>query len=310
MFLLVSLPLALLPPPTSELKAEPEYDEETGEQIEMENDADSELNFHICTAFNALIKSQKADFLAIGDLIVPPMQQLVASGNEEFEKIAIYIFDDLIEFCGPQAAALVPTFVPYLLKCAVSDSVVVRQPSCYGLGICAKFVDPSVMAPYCTEAIRVLMSSATRADAHEELSLACTDNSISAIGKFIQFQGAGGSFNPAEVVPHFFALLPLEEDDTEGPNVYSLLCSLVEMCVHLVGGWLTFFLTVSVALSCHERNASLLSLSVFYESLAHIHVHTHTQTHTHTHTHTHAHTHTHTHTRTHTHIHTRAHTIT
>ena len=31
------------------------------------------------------------------------MGELIMSGNEEFEKIALYIFDDVIEFCGPEA---------------------------------------------------------------------------------------------------------------------------------------------------------------------------------------------------------------
>ena len=41
--------------------------------------------------------------------------------NEEFEKIAIYIFDDLIEFCGPQAPSVVSLefFIPHLLRVRV-----------------------------------------------------------------------------------------------------------------------------------------------------------------------------------------------
>jgi hypothetical protein len=74
------------------------------------------------------------------------------SGNEEFEKIALYIFDDIIEFCGPNAAQYFSTFVPFLIKCAASESVLVRQPACYGLGISAKHVDPALVGPYCNGA--------------------------------------------------------------------------------------------------------------------------------------------------------------
>ena len=52
---------------------------------------------------NALIKTQGASFLPICATLIPPMGELIMSGNEEFEKIALYIFDDVIEFCGPEA---------------------------------------------------------------------------------------------------------------------------------------------------------------------------------------------------------------
>lgn len=169
------------------------------------------------------------------------MQQ---SENEEFEKIALYIFDDIIEFCGPSAAVYVSGFVPFVLKCAASDSILVRQPSCYGLGICAKFVDPAIFGPFAagtvcpsasceavivglTEAARVLIASCVRQDAGEEMNLACTDNSVSSLGKVLQYQSQCVDINA--LVPIFFGFLPLAEDHTEGPSVYDFFCQLIEM---------------------------------------------------------------------------------
>jgi hypothetical protein len=73
-----------------------------------------------------------------------------------------------------------------------------------------------------------LIASCSREDARDELCNPCTDNSISAIGKFIQYQGHSGAFDVNALVPIFFNFLPLAEDYTEGPNVYGLLVSLVE----------------------------------------------------------------------------------
>ena len=84
------------------------------------------------------------------------------------------------------------------------------------------------------------MGACQRADAREDINLACTDNAVSALGKFIQYQGqlggaaggagAGGAaaFDAAALVPVWASMLPLTEDHTEGPNVYGLLCSLIE----------------------------------------------------------------------------------
>lgn len=215
-------------------REDPEHDEEADETMQHENDADSELNFHLCAAFNALIKSQGANFLPVCPSLVPPMAQLVTSGNEEFEKIALYIFDDILEFCGPAAAAqYARDFVPQLTRCTLSDSVLVRQPACYGLGIAARHVDAALMAPFCNDAIKGLLAACARPDARDEINNPCTDNAISAIGKFIQYQGAGGSFDVNTLVGYFFSLLPLVEDYTEGPNCYGLLCSLVERCARV-----------------------------------------------------------------------------
>ena len=216
-------------------KAEPEFDEEAGEEIEMENDADSELNFHICTALNVIIKTQQHNFLAICDLIVPSLMKLAVSGNEEFEKVAFYIWDDLIEFCGPAAAVYVEPFMPFVLKCANHESILVRQPACYGLGVCARFVSPQIMAPFCSTAVQQLVASARREDAREEMNRACTDNAVSSLAKFAQYQGGLGvhgavaSFDVHAVVAEFLQLLPLQEDETEGPNVYTCLALLMEM---------------------------------------------------------------------------------
>jgi hypothetical protein len=119
-------------------------------------------------------------------------------------------------------------FIPYLIKFATNDNVLVRQPACYGLGISARCVNPALVGPYCNAAIQALITAVSREDAREEINNPCTDNAISSIGKYIQYQGPSGVFDANELVPIFFNLLPLVEDITEGPNVYGLLCTLIE----------------------------------------------------------------------------------
>ena len=108
----------------------------------------------------------------------------------------------------------------------------------------------------------MLLAACSRSDAREEINNPCTDNAISALGKFIQFQGPSGQFDVNTCVGYFFSLLPLVEDCTEGPNCYSLLCSLVERCARsaLSRPILPLPLTHAVGfLSSRSNHAALMS---------------------------------------------------
>eukprot|EP00455_Lapot_gusevi_P012747 TRINITY_DN1610_c0_g1_i1.p1 TRINITY_DN1610_c0_g1~~TRINITY_DN1610_c0_g1_i1.p1 ORF type:complete len:471 (+),score=187.32 TRINITY_DN1610_c0_g1_i1:89-1414(+) len=207
-------------------KNEEDYDEETEEIISVENEQDSELNFHIATAINALVKTQKEAFLAVCPLVVPEIFTLIQSQHDEFCKIALYVLDDIMEYCGPQAAQYLPPFMPFVLQCTQNDSILVRQPACYGLGIFAKHVHPQVFGPFASDALQGLYAAATRADAREEGVDACTDNAISASAKILRYQTEHVDVN--HWLPLWLNLLPLIEDHTEGPEVYSFLCQLIE----------------------------------------------------------------------------------
>lgn len=96
----------------------------------------------------ALMKTQGSLFLPIFSRILPEVIQFLQSDFEELQKIGIYIIDDVFEFCGTDSFQYAFTCVPYLLKYCSADSVLVRQPSVYGLGICAKFVASEYLAPF------------------------------------------------------------------------------------------------------------------------------------------------------------------
>ncbi|KAF2288178.1 hypothetical protein GH714_004837 [Hevea brasiliensis] len=177
-------------------KAE-DFDAEEGELLKEENEQEEEIFDQVGELLGMLIKTFGASFLPFFDELssyITPMWGKDKTAEER--RIAICIFDDVVEQCQEAALKYYDTYVPFLLEACNDENPDVRQAAVYGVGVCAEF-GGSVFKPL-----------------------------VRALGKICQFHR--DRIDSAQVVPAWLSCLPIKSDLIEAKLVHDQLCSMVE----------------------------------------------------------------------------------
>ncbi|KAB5529553.1 hypothetical protein DKX38_019634 [Salix brachista] len=156
------------------------------------------------------------------------LSQVLEKGKDktaEERRIAICIFDDVVEHCKEAALKYYDTYVPFLLEACNDGSPDVRQAAVYGIGICAE-LGGSVFKPLVGEALSRLNAVISNPNAHHSDSTMAYDNAVSALGKICEFHR--DSIDATQIVPAWLSCLPIKSDLIEAKVVHDQLCSMVE----------------------------------------------------------------------------------
>ncbi|KAK9671724.1 hypothetical protein RND81_12G050400 [Saponaria officinalis] len=206
-------------------KAE-DFDAEEGELLNEENEQEEELFDQVGDCLGTLIKTFKASFLPFFDELSSYLTPMWGKDKTPAERrIAICIFDDVVEHCRDAALRYYDTFLPFLLEACNDEDPDVRQAAVYGLGVCAE-LGGSVFKPLVGESLSRLNAVLRHPNAsHSENVMAC-DNAISALGKICQFHR--DNIDAAQIVPMWLNSLPIKGDLIEAKVVHELLCTMVE----------------------------------------------------------------------------------
>lgn len=147
----------------------------------------------------------------------------------------ICIFDDLIEYGGPEGSAhYQQMFFEPMLKALQDQYPEVRQAAAYGFGVMA-MRGGAVYSQACAQALAPLAASIAREGARStEEDTSATENAISAVTKILKYNNSGVDVNA--VIPAFISWLPIWEDADEVPYAYDYFCDLVEANHPLVLG--------------------------------------------------------------------------
>jgi len=206
-----------------EQKKDQDFDEETLARVIGENEEEDELNFLIAQCMGAFIKSHKILFLPTFDVLLPEILRMLAPQSiAGTRKIAIFIFDDIIEFIGLPAARYFQQFVPPLLAYTLDPNENVRQAAAYGLGMCAQH-GGDAFGPFADDAARQLLTGIGSPESKRDDCLTATDNMIAALARICRYQ------QRIHLIPSLLAALPLASDSSEGPALYEFLIGLVEI---------------------------------------------------------------------------------
>ncbi|KAH9617550.1 hypothetical protein KSS87_021809 [Heliosperma pusillum] len=206
-------------------KAE-DFDAEEGELLSEENEQEEELFDQIGDCLGTLIKTFKASFLPFFDELssyLTPMWGKDKTAEER--RIAICIFDDVVEHCREAAFRYYDTFLPFLLEACNDENPDVRQAAVYGLGVCAE-LGGSVFKPLVGESLSRLNAVLRHPNASHSDNVMAYDNAVSALGKVCQFHR--DSIDAAQIVPMWLNCLPIKGDLIEAKVVHEQLCSMVE----------------------------------------------------------------------------------
>jgi hypothetical protein len=183
-----------------------------------------------------LLKFSRSDFVPIFEKhVVPVLVKYLSSTADVRASIAsMCLFDDCVEYCGQDAAAL---YSPLLLQGVMT---VFQDPSKYDrdfvqaavYGVCqiSRYAPNTILAPHVQTIVRqlVMLSQGRKEDAGDALYL--HELSVSALASLTLF----GPFsdlkfvNRESVVTIFLDNLPLEEDEDEAKICHAGLCTLIE----------------------------------------------------------------------------------
>lgn len=140
---------------------------------------------------------------------------------------AICVFDDLIEFTGPDSARYAEHFIPAMAASLLNQDNDVRQSACYGCGVAALYGGPAYLN-FCKDSLPHLFGIINAADSRSEENILMTENAISAVGKILRAFKDSGVFDSKAVTDLWFAALPITEDEAECVILYQFLCDLLD----------------------------------------------------------------------------------
>lgn len=198
-------------------------DAESQQLMEAQNATEDQLNILISECVASLMKATREEFVPTFALLLPEiMAMLSADRTVESKKIALFIFDDFVEYAGKAAGLemvgkLVSAFLAFVVD---ESSAELRQAAAYGLGLCAMHLPREQFSPFLEQAVARLMAGMGHPAAREDENLSATDNMVSAVGRI-----AVGHEMPQLLQP-WLAGLPLTMD--EGSWDHNQLCALVE----------------------------------------------------------------------------------
>ncbi|KAG7268942.1 hypothetical protein CRUP_002938 [Coryphaenoides rupestris] len=127
--------------------------------------------------------------------------------------------------CSPASFKYAEVFLRPMLQSLCDVSPEVRQAGAYGVGVMAQYGGESYR-PFCTEAIALLVGAIQAAESRSKENVNATENCISAVGKVMRFRPECA--NVPEILPHWLAWLPLNEDKEEAAHTFDFLCDLME----------------------------------------------------------------------------------
>jgi len=196
------------------------------EQLEDEDDEDVYILSKVGDVMHAVFSQYKAAWLPQFERLLPKVSQLLEPARPWSDlQWGLCIFDDLVEYTGPECQKYEGIFLARMLACVSSPQPEVRQAAAYGCGVLGQFGGPGLAAA-AAQAVPLLCEVIQAPDSRAVENINPTENAISAVTKILQFNGS--AVNLDQVLPLWFSWLPVTEDGDEAPYVYSFLADLVE----------------------------------------------------------------------------------
>ena len=206
-----------------------EYDEEERELLAEEAAAEDELVDQVQECVASLLRAFGAAYLPYLQRLAPAILPMLGAPSATQRRIAVCIFDDVMEFASDASGASGPyfdAFYPAVLAGA-GDGVHhdLRQACAYGLGVCAQHC-PDRFRPKAPEAVAALVASVRAPGSRTEDAADATDNAVSALGKAVEF--CGDAFDSAPVLQLWLDYLPVRADTAEAQAVHAQLCRFMQ----------------------------------------------------------------------------------
>jgi hypothetical protein len=141
-------------------------------------------------------------------------------------QLAISIFDDLVEYCGPKSFEYIDHFGEAMCIYLMDANPELRQACAYGIGVCAMH-GGEAYTPMVASVLGNLTEMIGDAESRSLENKNATENAISAIFKaVVHLPGCGYSLD--ETLPQILDWLPIVSDEEEAKYMYTELCQQLE----------------------------------------------------------------------------------
>lgn len=209
-----------------EKRKDEDYDEIVEEQLADEDNEDVYTLSKIADILHALFTTHKSSFFPYFDQICGHFVKLLSPERSWSDhQWALCVFDDVIEFGGPECAKYQEYFLRPMIQYVSDNSAEVRQAAAYGCGVLGQY-GGEAFAQACAEALPRLMEVINDPESRSPENVNPTENAISAVTKILKYNNK--AINVDEILPHWLSWLPVVEDEDEAPYVYGYLCDLIE----------------------------------------------------------------------------------
>lgn len=217
-----------------------DVDLEQDEDALIAIESDEELLGEMSKAFHVLFKQHKTAFIPHWQRLRPYLTKFGTSQDASVRQWVVCVYDDLIEFCGPDSWQFKDDFLKPLagglldegIEChffdLAADSIVseVRQAAAYGVG-CAGQHGGEVFAELVAASLPSLFRVIEQPGAREEDNVYATDNACCSIAKICRFN-ASKIADLNGVVFAWVKTLPVTHDEQDAPYAYRFLGELME----------------------------------------------------------------------------------
>jgi importin-5 len=227
------------------------YDQDLEEALQEEEEMEDDVLGQLSRNVHIVCRTNGANFLpCFKEILHQPLAGMLSSEPSETNFVfsqakqwAICVVDDIIEFCGAEAAfELRSSFLDSFLKSLMEEKYPdIRQATAYGFGTLAYQVSllKSDLAaqwfPLMKNIFQACVVSMQQPWSRSEDHSVSSENVVSALGKLIHYilepSLSSGSISPeefAEAVRLWITMLPIVEDEEETSHTYGYLLELLE----------------------------------------------------------------------------------
>lgn len=209
-----------------EEQAENEDGEEASEEMLFAIEDDQNLLSDMNKAFHTIFKNLGAAFLPHWEQLMEFYTSAVVNKDPTQRQWAICIFDDVLEFCGPQSSNYTSQIVQPLIDGMQDDVPANRQAAVYGVGVAAH-KGGEAWSEFAAGALPMLFQVCQRPDARADDDIFATENASAAIAKILHYN-PGKVQNWQDIASAWIDTLPLTNDEEATPFAYAFLAQLIE----------------------------------------------------------------------------------
>ncbi|XP_065841037.1 importin-5-like isoform X3 [Oscarella lobularis] len=209
-----------------EKRKDEDYDEGVEEDLICEGETNELVLNQVSEVIHSLFRIHREAVLPYFNSLCSFFSVMLGPDRTPSEhQWSLCVFDDVLEFTGPNAADYQEYFLRPLLSFITDENAEVRQAAAYGCGLMAQHSGKTFQQA-CIDALPLLCQVCDDPGARTTVSSTnAMDNALSAIVKMCQYRS---EIMPlAEILPRLLQWLPVTEDAEEAEHVYSYFCQLI-----------------------------------------------------------------------------------
>jgi len=206
--------------------AEKEEGEEESEDVLFAIEDDQNLLSDMNKAFHTIFKNMGTAFLPHWEKLLNYYDVFVRNSDPTQRQWAICIFDDVLEFCGPQSWNYQSHIIEPLVNGMQDEVPANRQAAVYGVGVVAHKGGPT-WAEFVAASLPTLFQVCSRPNAKEDDDVYATENACASIAKVLSFNNSKVG-DSQQAVAAWIDTLPVVHDEEAAPYAYSFLAQLVD----------------------------------------------------------------------------------